>query len=104
MKVSVFNMARANKNQTATTTNGGNNPFYAKVQICGVVKDLYEGKKYDYVTVDVPHGYDEYYDRFKVAISKNYTVPDDGETITLECIMKSYKGDISIKEINADTQ
>lgn len=104
MKVSVFNMARANKNQTAPTTNDGNNPFHANVHICGVVTNLYEGKKYDYVTVDVPHGYDNYYDRFKVAVSKNYPVPDDGETITLECTLKSYKGDISIKEINADTQ
>lgn len=105
MKVSVFNMARANKNQTAPTTNGGNNPFYAKCTICGVVNGFYDkGKKYDYITLDVPHGYDEYYDRFQVAISKNYSVPDDGETITLECALKTYKGNISIKEINADTQ
>lgn len=98
-------MARANKNQTAPANNGGNNSFYAKCTICGTVSGLYDkGKKYDYVTVDVPHGYDEYYDRFKVAVSKNYPVPDDGETITLECALKSYKGDISIKEINADTQ
>lgn len=97
-------MARANKNQIATTNNGGNNPFFAKVQICGVVNGFYEGKKYDYVTIDVPHGYDEYYDRFKVKVSKNYSVPDDGETITLDCEMKSYKGDITIKEVNADTQ
>lgn len=98
-------MARANKNQTAPTSNGGNNPFFAKCTICGVVNGFYDkGKKYDYVTVDVPHGYDEYYDRFKVAVSKNYPVPDDGETITLDCTLKSYKGDITIKEVNADTQ
>lgn len=104
MKVSVFNMARANRNQTAPTNNGGNNPFFAKCTICGVVNGFYEGKKYDYITVDVPHGYDTYYDRYNVAVSKNYPVPDDGKTITLECTMKCYKGNISIKEINADTQ
>lgn len=97
-------MARANRNKTTTTNNGGNNPFFAKVQICGTVADLYEGKKYNYVTVDVPHGYDCYYDRFKIAVSKNYPVPDDDETITIDCTLKSYKGDITIKEINADTQ
>ena len=98
-------MARANKNQAATANNGGNNPFYTKCTICGTVSGLYDkGKKYDYVTVDVPHGYDEYYDRFKVAVSKNYPVPDDGEIITLDCTLKAYKGDISIKEVNADTQ
>lgn len=98
-------MARANKNQTAPANNGGNNPFYTKCTICGVVSDFYdEGRKYDYVTVDVPHGYDKYYDRFKVAVSKKYHVPDDGETITLECILKTYKDKITIKEVNADTQ
>ena len=98
-------MARANKNQTAPATNGDNNPFYAKCTIYGTVSGFYDkGKKYDYITVDVPHGYDEYYDRFKVAVSKNYLVPNDGETINLDCTLKSYKGDITIKEINADTQ
>lgn len=98
-------MERTSRNNTATTTNGGNNPFYTKCTICGTVSGLYDkGKKYDYVTVDVPHGYDEYYDRFKVAVSKKYLVPDDGEIITLECTLKSYKGNITIKEVNADTQ
>lgn len=97
-------MARVNINQNAPTNNGGNNPFYTKVQICGTVVSLYEGKKYDYVTVDVPHVYDKYYDRFKVAVSKNFPVPDDGETIALDCTLKSYKGSISIKEVSADTQ
>lgn len=97
-----MSMARKNTN-TNTNTNKG--VEFATAHIKGVVSGFYDkGKKYDYVTVDVHHDYDEYYDRYKVAVNKNYNVPDDGETIELDCILKAYKGDITIKEINADTQ
>lgn len=99
-------MSMARKNAKANT-NANTNPVneYATAHIKGVVSGFYDkGKKYDYVTVDVYHDYDEYYDRYKVAVSKNYDVPDDGETIELDCTMKSYKGQISFKEVNADTQ
>ena len=94
-------MARKNANTNANTNKG----MCATAHIKGVVSGFYDkGKKYDYVTIDVYHDYDEYYDRYKVAVGKNYDVPDDGETIELDCTMKSYKGEISIKEVNADTQ
>lgn len=71
--------------------------------IIGVVAGYYDkGKKYDYVTIDVHHDYDEYYDRFKVAVNKSFDCPDDGEPIAVECTMKNYKGDVSFKEIHAD--
>ena len=94
-------MARQNKNtQTAQS-----NDFIAQAIITGVVAGYYDkGKKYDYVTVDVPHSYDEYYDRFKVAVSKSWECPDDGEKVTLQCNIRCYKGDVSFKEMNADTQ
>lgn len=94
-------MARnnADTNTNASTHKG----MCARAHIRGVVSGFFDkGKKYDYVTVDVPHDYDEYYDRYKVAVNKNYEVPGDGETIELECTLKTYKGEISIKEINAD--
>jgi len=95
----------ARKNAKANTNANTNNCMCATAHIKGMVNGLYDkGKKYDYVTVDVYHDYDEYYDRYKVAVSKNYDVPDDGETIELDCTMKSYKGQISFKEVNADTQ
>ncbi len=98
-------MSMARKNANANTNTVASIPDFTKVTICGIVAGFYDkGKKYDYITVDVRHNYDEYYDRYKVAVSKNYDVPDDGEPITLECTMKSYKGDITFKEINADTQ
>ena len=94
-------MARKNSNASANN----NYPDYTKVTICGIVAGFYDkGKKYDYITVDVRHNYDEYYDRYKVAVNKSYEVPDDGEPIELDCTMKSYKGDITFKEVNADTQ
>lgn len=97
-----MSMARKNAN---TNTNTNKVDEFATAHIKGVVAGFYDkGKKYDYVTVDVYHDYDEYYDRYKVAVSKNYEVPDDGEIIELDCTMKSYKGEISIKEVNADTQ
>lgn len=99
-----MSMARKNAN---TNTNASTNKVdeFATARIKGIVSGFYDkGKKYDYVTVDVHHDYDEYYDRYKVAVSKNYDVPDDGETIGLDCTMKSYKGEISFKEVNADTQ
>jgi len=95
-------MARKNAN---TNTNTNKVDEFATAHIKGVVAGFYDkGKKYDYVTIDVHHAYDEYYDRYKVAVNKNYDVPDDGETIELDCTMKSYKGEIIFKEINADTQ
>ena len=97
-------MARKNQTQ-ANTNNKGVNPHYATATICGVVVDYYDkGKKYDYVTIDVPHGYDEYYDRFKIAVNKSWECPDNGETVTIECSLKCYKGDVSLKEVNADAK
>lgn len=97
-----MSMARKNAN-----TNKNTNKYdeFATAHIKGVVSGFYDkGKKYDYVTIDVHHDYDEYYDRYKVAVSKTYDVPEDGEPIELDCTMKSYKGEISFKEVNADTQ
>ena len=75
----------------------------ATATICGVVAGYYDkGKKYDYVTIDVHHDYDEYYDRFKVAVNKSFDCPDDGESIIVDCTIKTYKGDVSFKEIHAD--
>ena len=97
-------MARTNRNSQAQANTNNNYPDTATATISGIVKDLYEGKKYDYVTVDVRHNYDQYYDRYKVAVSKSFDVPEDGEFITLNCNIKNYKGDITFKEVNADTQ
>lgn len=95
--------------KTTTNQNSGGNVAnhgeFATANIKGVVTGFYDkGKKYDYITVDVRHDYDEYYDRFKVAVSKSYDVPNDGEPIELVATIKNYKGDITFKEINADTQ
>lgn len=89
-------MARAN--------NINRNACEATATISGVLKEVYEGKKYDYATIRVDHGYDDYYDLYKVACNKNYTLPNDGEYISLTCTMKNYKGEISFKEVSADTQ
>lgn len=92
----------ANTNTNATHTN--DKGYVAKAHIKGVVSDFYDkGKKYDYITIDVPHSYDEYYDRFKVAVNKNYEVPDNGEDIEIDCYIKTYKGNVSFKHIFADS-
>lgn len=97
----IFSMARKNENKQTTQ----NNEHIAQAIITGIVAGYYDkGKKYDYVTIDVYHSYDEYYDRFKVAVSKNWECPDDGEVVTLQCNIKAYKGEVSFKEVNADTQ
>lgn len=90
-------MRRAKKNEVVARAS-------ATATITGVLKEVYEGKKYDYATVRVDHTYDEYYDLFKVACGKGYELPEDGAEITLECTMRSYKGEISFKEVSADTQ
>lgn len=95
-------MARKNGNSQAKTNN--NYPDVATATISGIVNGLYEGKKYDYVTIIVRHNYDQYYDRFKVAVSKSFEVPNDGDFITLNCTVEKYKGFTTFKEINADTQ
>lgn len=93
-------MARANKNNTNTNRNA----CTATATISGILKEVYEGKKYDYATIKVDHDYDEYYDLFKVACGKSFELPDDGAHITLNCVMKNYKGEITFKEVSADTQ
>ena len=98
MKVSVKIMARMNAN---AKNNQGE--LKAIAEIVGKVVDYYDkGKKYDYVTVYVPHDYDEYYDRFKIAVNKNWQCPDNGEIVSLTCNIKCYKGYITLKDINAD--
>lgn len=92
-------MARRNENKGTNSSNG-----QAVATIKGIVKSAYtDGKKYDYITIQVNHSYDEYYDIFKVAVSKNYEIPNDGETITIECNIHNYKGDVTFKEVSADT-
>lgn len=93
-------MARINKNNANTNKNA----CAATATIKGILKEVYEGKKYDYATIRVDHDYDDYYDLFKVACGKNYILPDDGTYITLDCTMKNYKGEITFKEVSADTQ
>lgn len=98
-------MARKNNTNTQANTNKTPVPDFATAIIQGIVAGYYDkGKKYDYVTVDVRHNYDEYYDRYKVAVSKSFECPDDGELVELHCIIKCYKGDVTFKEVNADTQ
>ena len=101
-------MART-KTNTKTNASANTNkvvvPDFATATIQGTVAGYYDkGKKYDYVTIDVRHNYDEYYDRFKVAVNKSFECPDDGELIALDCIMRCYKGEVTFKEVNADTQ
>ena len=94
-------MARKNANTNATANE--NKGYAAIAEFFGVVVDYYDkGKKYDYVTIDVPHAYDEYYDRFKIAVNKSWECPDNGESVMIKCNIHSYKGDVSFKEINAD--
>lgn len=99
-------MARMNQQQnTQQAAAPASFPYFATATIKGAVAGYYDkGKKYDYVTVDVPHSYDEYYDRFKIAVSKSWPCPDDGAIVELQCNIKAYKGDVTFKEINADTQ
>lgn len=92
----------ARKNNTQANTN--KSACTATATISGTLKEVYEGKKYDYATIRVDHDYDEYYDLFKVACSKSIELPDDGEFIILNCVMKNYKGDITFKEVAANTQ
>lgn len=98
-------MARKNTNTNANTQKVASIPDFVKATISGIVAGYYDkGKKYDYVTIDVRHNYDEYYDRFKVAVNKSFECPDDGEQVTIECTARCYKGEVSFKAIDADTQ
>ena len=100
MKVSVFIMGRKT---TQVKTSQSKTTDTATAHFKGTVVSFYgDGRKYDYITIDVQHGYDEYYDRFKIAVNKNYEVPDDGEPIEIDCTIKCYKGDVTFKEVNAD--
>lgn len=74
----------------------------ATASIIGILDSVYGGKKYDYAKVKVYHDYDEYYDLFNVACGKDFELPDDGDEITLLCNIKTYKGDVTFKEIHAD--
>ena len=88
----------------ARQTNNNQNACEAVATITGIVKSAYtDGKKYDYITIQVNHSYDDYYDLFKVAVSKKFPIPNDGEPVTVKCNIKNYKGDFTFKEVSADT-
>lgn len=96
-------MGRRSSNTNTNENANADKGYIATAHFKGVVSDFYgDGKKYDYITIDVPHAYDNYYDRFKVAVNKSFDVPDDGEEIEIDCFIKSYKGDVSFKEVHAD--
>ena len=65
----------------------------AVFSITGTLKEVYVGKKACYATVDVQRADSEYYDRFKVSCPLDYDFPDDGQEITLEGCIKTFKGE-----------
>lgn len=87
---------RTNKQDTPAKTQAG----AASFSITGTLKEVYVGKKACYATVDVQRADSEYYDRFKVTCPLDYDFPDDGQEITLNGYMKSFKGDVTFVSNN----
>lgn len=88
-----------------TTTRGKANKFEpatrptshaATFNIAGTIKDVYEGEKYDYVSVNVdseninPKTNKPYYDTYSVVCSKDMEIPDDGEEVRFIGRVKSF--------------
>ena len=97
-------MARKSAN-TKTTTRGEANKsepatrptsHAATFNIAGVIKDVHEGEKYDYVSVNVdseninPKTNKPYYDTYSVACPKDIEIPDDGEEVRFIGRVKSF--------------
>lgn len=68
----------------------------ATFNIAGVIKDVYEGEKYDYVSVNVdgenvnPKTNKPYYDTYSVVCPKSMEIPDDGEAARFIGHVKSF--------------
>lgn len=68
----------------------------ATFNIAGTIKDVYEGEKYDYVSVNVdsenvnPKTNKPYYDTYSVVCPKDMEIPDDGEEVRFIGRVKSF--------------
>ena len=87
-------MARTTKNTKATRTKNdapATRPTLhaATFEIAGTIKGVYEGEKYDYVTINVdseninPKTNAPYYNTFSVACPKSMEIPDDGAEVRI---------------------
>lgn len=74
---------KANKSKPATRPTS----HAATFSIAGTIKDVYEGEKYVYVSVNVdseninPKTNKPYYDTYSVVCSNDMEIPDDGEEV-----------------------
>lgn len=89
-------MARTTKNTTAKTTRAKNSApttrptlHVATFEIAGAIKGVYEGEKYDYVSINVdseninPKTNEPYYNTFSIACPKSMEIPDDGTEVRI---------------------
>lgn len=88
-------MARKTKTK-ANTSKTRKTLHAATFNIAGVIKDVYEGEKYDYVSVNVdseninPKTNKPYYDTYSVVCPKDMEIPDDGEEVRFIGRVKSF--------------
>lgn len=84
-------MARKSKSTTTRPT-----LHTATFDIAGAIKGVYEGEKYDYVSLDVdteninPKTNKPYYNTFSIACPKSMEIPDDGEEVRILGNVKSF--------------
>ena len=90
-------MARKTNTKTKANTNETRATLHAATfNIAGVIKDVYEGEKYDYVSVNVdsenvnPKTNKPYYDTYSVVCPKEMEIPDDGEAARFVGRVKSF--------------
>ena len=89
-------MARKNSTKTASKMATVPTLHAATFNIAGVIKDVYEGEKYDYVSVNVdsenvnPKTNKPYYDTYSVVCPKDMEIPDDGEAARFIGRVKSF--------------
>lgn len=83
----------AKKNTSAPVATGKN---LATFELVGVIADVYEGKKYNYVTFNVdseninPKTNKPYYNTFRIVCNKSLALPFDETPATIEGTISSF--------------
>lgn len=79
-----------------TNTNANTGSHIADFKIVGILTDVYEGKKNNYLTIKVdgdnvnPKTNEPYYSSIRVTAAKDIELYDDGTTVEIGGIISSY--------------
>lgn len=79
-------MARTNSANKTTGTQGHSTAF----AMVGTITNVYEGKKYNYITIKVHPTGEQYYNNFTVTAPTDIELYDDGTDVSITGVINSF--------------